>query len=344
MIEFYKYEEKSELLDPNCDFKKTSQTIEHRKDPLLGTWCRINTDRAKRPHSSSGAIVDVDKRIKQMVKKSDNCFFCAEKVMAKTPKHAFAEERICKGKFILFPNLFPFAPYHGVGVLTNKHFLSLDKLDYKLWFDAITATISWFRGVHTHDSSARFASFNFNYLMPAAASLVHPHVQPLVDKRADNGLDLVLKKSYEYFSSNGSNYWQDLLDNDSARYIGKTGKSVYWHTAFSPTCADEVIGIVCGKSSFMELTEDDIFGVADGISKVLRGFYEKGIRSVNMTINSAPLDENLGEFFYLNIRIVSRSLMVENYTTDRGFMEVLHNESIISTIPEDVAKGLRDYF
>ena len=32
MIEFYKYEEKSELLDPNCDFKKTSQVIEHRKE------------------------------------------------------------------------------------------------------------------------------------------------------------------------------------------------------------------------------------------------------------------------------------------------------------------------
>ena len=92
------------------------------------------------------------------------------------------------------------------------------------------------------------------------------------------------------------------------------------------------------------LNEDDIFGIADGISKVLRGFYDKGIRSVNMTINSAPLDENLGEFLYLNIRIVSRSLMVENYTTDQGFMEVLHNEPIISTIPEDVALGLKKYF
>ncbi|MCK4968294.1 MAG: hypothetical protein KAS12_04520 [Candidatus Aenigmarchaeota archaeon] len=344
MIEFYKYQEKSELLDPTCDFKKTSQIIEHRKDPLLGTWCRINTDRAKRPHASSGAIVDVDKRIKEIVKKSDNCFFCAEKVMNKTPKHAFSESRIRKGKFILFPNLFPFAPYHGVGVLTDKHFLNLDKLGYKLWFDALTGSISWFKNVHKHDSAARFASFNFNYLMPAAASLVHPHVQPLVDKRADNGLDLLLKKSHEYYSSEKSNYWQDLLDNDSSRYIGKTGKRVYWHAAFSPRCNNEVIGIVCGKSSFLELSEEDIFGIADGISKVLLGLYAKGIRSVNMTINSAPIDETLGEFFYFNIRIVSRSLMVENYTTEQGFMEVLHNEPIISTIPEDVALGLRDYF
>ncbi|MCK5474194.1 MAG: hypothetical protein KAI53_02205 [Candidatus Aenigmarchaeota archaeon] len=347
MVEFYKYKETSEFLDPKSNYTHTQQTIEFRKHPLTGSWCRINIDRAKRPHTNNGTLKEVDKKILAIAKKTENCFFCPANVDKKTPKHQkhiSPEGRLRNGQFILFPNLFPFAPYHGVGVLKEKHFVSLNNLDARTWENALETTIDWFKKVYSHDSAARFASFNFNYLMPAAASLIHPHIQPIVDKRADNGLDDILKKSWQYSHDNNSNFWQDLLDNDEERYIGKTGKSVYWHASFAPSCANEVVGIVCGKSSFLELDSHDIEGIADGIAKVLRGLYAQGVRSVNMTINSAPLNESLASFFYLNIRIVSRSLMVDDYTTDQGFMELLHKEPVISTIPETIAKNLREYF
>jgi galactose-1-phosphate uridylyltransferase len=62
-----------------------------------------------------------------------------------------------------------------------------------------------------------------------------------------------------------------------------------------------------------------------------------------MSIFSAPFDEHLGHFFSLNVRIISRPSS-HIYTSDRGFLEILHGEPVVSTIPEELAKELRKVF
>jgi galactose-1-phosphate uridylyltransferase len=155
--------------------------------------------------------------------------------------------------------------------------------------------------------------------------------------------DLYYRKSWEYFDKNKTNYWQDLIkvEENGDRFIGKTG-SVYWLTNFAPSSNNEIIGIVKGKvSSFFEMNDNEIKNISKGISKIFKCIYDFG-RGYNMTIFSAPLNEHLGHFFSLNVKIISRPMLGENY--DRGFSEILHKEPIIVTIPEDLAKDLRKKF
>jgi hypothetical protein len=46
----------------------------------------------------------------------------------------------------------------------------------------------------------------------------------------------------------------------------------------------------------------------------------------------------------LHMRIVSRPAPRHFYTSDVGFMEGLHFERVVETLPEDVAKIMKKYF
>jgi galactose-1-phosphate uridylyltransferase len=155
--------------------------------------------------------------------------------------------------------------------------------------------------------------------------------------------DNYFRKSWEYFDKNKSNFWQDIITQDKERFVGESN-SIVWLTKFCPICNDEVIGVMKGvTSSFLEMNEKQIEDLSDGISRILKGLHERGVRSANLAIFSAPFDEHLGHFFSLNVRIASRP-SGRIFTNDRGFSEILHEEPIISTIPEELANDLRKFF
>jgi len=342
-IKFAKEVIESEFLSPLKKFEKEVHVIERRKDPLTNHWCRISVERTKR------RIELKDHLEEKIIKKTGKtCFFCKRRIRDKTTKFPLwlvPEGRIKINEFTLFPNLYPFCKYHAVGVLTEKHFVGLDKIKPKLWKNCIEGCIRFFKVVHEKDPSARFPSINLNFFPTAGASLLHPHVQVLNMILPSVMNDIYYRKSWEYFDKNKTNYWQDLIEQEEygERYIGKTG-SVHWLTSFAPTCNNEIIGIIKGNvSSFFEMTEEDIKDVSKGIWKIFKNIYERGV-GYNMSISSAPLNEHLGHFFSLNLKIVSRPKMNEYYTMDRGFCEVLHKEPIITVFPEELASRLRKKF
>ena len=342
-IEFIKETIESEFLSPLKGFKKEIQVTERRKDPLTGDWCRISIERATRPVQLKGKI---DEKI--IAKSAEKCFFCGERLEKSTTKftpYLVPEGRIKVNEFILFPNLYPFCKYHTVGVLTSKHFLPIDEIKPEKWKDCFEGCIRFFKILSEKEPKARFPSINFNYLPTAGASIIHPHVQVLSSILPNVRLDEYFKKSWDYYDKNKTNYWQDLIEQelDGERFVGRTG-SVFWFTNFAPSCNNEVIGIVKGKiSSFFELGEEEINDISEGIWKVFKGINRHGF-GYNMSIFSAPLDEKLGDFFSLYIKIVSRPKIREYHTTDRGFSEILHREPIITVIPEDLARELRKKF
>jgi len=307
-IELTKQMIESEFLSPLKGFKKEIQVTERRKDPLTDEWCRISIERATRPVQLKGKL---DEKI--IKKSSEKCFFCNKRVEKSTPKYIpslVSEGRIKVNEFILFPNLYPFCKI-----------------------------------VNEKNPNARFPSINFNYLPTAGASLIHPHVQILNSTSPSVMTDLYYKKSWEYFDKNKTNYWQDLIEQevDGERFVGRTG-SVFWFTSFAPTCNNEIIGVVKGDvSSLFEMGEEEINNISEGIWRIFRCINRHG-SGYNMVMFSAPLDEHLGHFFSLNIKIVSRPRLSEYYTTDRGYSEILHKEPVITVIPEDLARDLRKKF
>ena len=342
-IELTKQMIESEFLSPLKGFKKEIQVTERRKDPLTDEWCRISIERATRPVQLKGKL---DEKI--IKKSSEKCFFCNKRVEKSTPKYIpslVSEGRIKVNEFILFPNLYPFCKYHAVGVLTSKHFLPVDEIKSERWKDCLEGCLRFFKIVNEKNPNARFPSINFNYLPTAGASLIHPHVQILNSTSPSVMTDLYYKKSWEYFDKNKTNYWQDLIEQevDGERFVGRTG-SVFWFTSFAPTCNNEIIGVVKGDvSSLFEMGEEEINNISEGIWRIFRCINRHG-SGYNMVMFSAPLDEHLGHFFSLNIKIVSRPRLSEYYTTDRGYSEILHKEPVITVIPEDLARDLRKKF
>lgn len=340
-IEFVKEIMKPEFLNPEKKFRRDSQTIERRKDPLTGKWCRINLERIKRLHQEKKEKTRVEDFEKE-------CFFCPKNVEKTTPKFPswlIPEGRVKINEFMLFPNLFPFGEYHAVGVLCRKHSLRLHEITSRMWEDCLIGCIEFFRAIDEKNLDARFPSINLNYSPSAGASIIHPHVQVLVDKLPTVMADEYFRKSWMYFDRNRTNYWQDLIMEErknGERFIGES-KNMAWLTSFAPTCDDEIIGIMKGSvSSFLELNDEQIHDLGKSIWRVFRGLYRiKRTTSVNMSIFSAPLDEHLGHFFSLNVRIVSRP---SSSTSDRGFFEILHREPVVSTSPEELAEELRKLF
>jgi len=187
-----------------------------------------------------------------------------------------------------------------------------------------------------------------NYMPPAGASIVHPHVQITSDIKGSGKLLEILQKSKEYHKAHGTNYWTDLEGTEmwlKERFIGTSG-AVSWLTNYAPIGKNEVIGIVTRPiSHFRAFDETLISDFSEGLSKIFFGLWEKRhVRSLNLTIYSGPIDVDVSEYFRVHVKVISRPVLRPFYTGDTAFMENFYAEPIIETAPEYVANDLRSFW
>jgi galactose-1-phosphate uridylyltransferase len=345
-IEFEKVVREAELLSPLLNFSLVVHPIEFRKDPLTNRWCRINIERAKRVKQ---ARVRESTDLARIVQASrGRCFFCPENLEKTTPMFPsyFPAGRIKVGSACLFPNLFPFGEFHAVGVFSEEHYLSLDQFFPELLENCFRACLEHFRFIHGKRPDIKYCMLNWNCLPPAAASIIHPHVQILADHKPTPHLSELIEASRGYHERNGSNYWLDLIEaeRNGERWIGETGP-VAWLTSFAPQGNGEVLAIFSDRvSSVTRMSESDLKGFCEGLSRILKGYHGMGVESFNMSLFSGPEDRDLGDHYLLHAKLVSRPNFEPFYTGDDGFMEKLHGEPIIEARPEDIAERLRGLF
>jgi len=332
------------FMSPLKDFNLDTQPIEYRRDTLLNLWCRINIERTKRVKQGQDPL-----DISDLVEKSRaRCFFCPENIVKTTPKFPkdiAPEGRLKLGETHIFPNLFPFAQYHAIATITKDHYLSLDEFTVKQIEDTLKASLDYFKRVNASDESARCATFNWNYMPPSGASIVHPHAQLTVDQDPLFLTHAYLEASADYFEKNGENYWLKLIkeeEKNHERFIKRTG-SIAWFTSFVPLGNREVNAVFDNAQSIGDLSKEEILELSKGIKNVLNGYSSLSVQSFNITSYSAPLGEDT-ESFRLNFKFISRPSISTYYTSDTGFMEVLHRERIVESMPEDLAMTLRTFF
>ncbi|MDI6883863.1 MAG: hypothetical protein QMD00_01800 [Hadesarchaea archaeon] len=343
-IKFEKFIQKAKLRSPLQGFREVVQHIEVRIDPLTERRCRINVERAKRPKQTPTETADFDKLIESSRAK---CFFCPQNIEKSTPM--FAEglpDRIKVGSACLFPNLFPFGGFHAVGVFSGDHYLELNQFAPKLLEDCFKTCLRYFRLVHKKHPEIRYWHINWNHLPPSAASIIHPHVQIMADSEPSPYLRELVEKSESYRKQNDSNYWPDLVKAEKAngeRFIAKTG-AITWLTSFAPQGNREVLAVISDTSSLAEFEKHGLKEFCMGLSKILKGYHALGVQSFNMGTFSGPCDKDLSDFYLLNARLTSRPNPTPFYTSDKGFMEIFHEEPIMETMPENLAKRLRAHF
>jgi galactose-1-phosphate uridylyltransferase len=152
-----------------------------------------------------------------------------------------------------------------------------------------------------------------------------------------------LEASKKYHNAKGENYWLLLIKDEEKvgeRFIGRIGRSV-WISSFAPLGNNEISMVFEGESSILDLTEEDVSDISKGLLRIFKGYSNMGKTSFNFTIYSGL--RNM-EDFCLNAKIITRPNTQKYYTADAGFMETLHKERIVETLPESLAEEFRRYF
>lgn len=335
------------FLNPFRGFSEEAHTIKVRKDPLLGDVSVYNPrlkDKVKFffGDSDSGLIENL---IEESAK---NCIFCGDMIEKSTPRYPsnlVPEGRIKTGEAVLFPNLFPIGKYHSVIRLSRAHFLKLSEFSPEIIENGLKAAQTFINLVCNHDPSALFVAVNANYLFPAGATLVHPHLQMLITPVAYSYHERLIRASHAYYQEHGSEFYSDLIEEEMKRrerYVAQRG-GWHWLTAFAPMGNNEVIAIHEGESDFGLLSDADLRTLAEGISRVL-SFYESLCHlSFNYSIFSVREPFSQKGFCCL-IKMISRQNLYPNYRNDDYFLQKLLHSELIINLPEDLASGLRPYF
>ncbi|MFH1625139.1 MAG: hypothetical protein ABID54_08280 [Pseudomonadota bacterium] len=348
VVEFKRIISEPVILNPMNEFQEETQPVDVRFDPLTGVRRRFNialTKKAKMFHQPTD-----QNSIKMLVEKTaEGCFFCPqnlEKATPKFPPDILPEGRFRRGDSWVFPNLFQAFEVSGVGVIGKDHFLRTDQFSPEIFKNFFTMIIDFFRAVHSRRPEFKYATFGMNYLPPAGSSLLHPHNMVLMDRNPFPHLDSMTKESRAYLDRKSKNFWQDLIETEKQlgeRYIGKTG-SVEWMAAFSPIAANEFLGIVPGKSNFLEYDDNDLDGIAEGFARILF-FYKNDLEvdPFNYIVYSGPLGEN-SDSFWSHVRISTRPNLTGNYVSDIPLAPLYLGDNFFNNPPEYLASRLKECF
>jgi len=344
-MEFRKDVRSMELLTPSLQFGRQVELIEYREDPLTGSQSRINVQRAGRARQAQWGEADLSQAIERT---AVGCFFCPANIEGSTPKFPpkiCPDGRIRRGESLVFPNLFPFAEYHAVGTLTKRHFLDLDGFTPGMLVDNIVASREYISLVSHQDEKVKYPMYIWNYLPPSAASIIHPHVQVVLDRDPTPELEKLLERSEEYFRRHGVNYWRALIEVEKEigeRYIGEND-SLAVIASYAPRGNREVQMIFKGVGNLADLDERQTVDFATAITSILHCYKKMGVNSFNLATYSAPVAEN-PDYYWLNARMISRPFFQPFYTSDAGFMERFNDVWVIETLPEEVARESRAIF
>ena len=318
--------------------------VEYRIDPLTSGQSRINPKRAKRAKQTENNVEQ-----KGIISRSKTqCIFCPNQIEKQTtefPIDICQTGRIKEGETTIFPNLYPFAENHAVGVITTEHFLDLDQFTEELLKDNLVASRDYILSINANNHKARFPTYIWNYMPPSAGSIIHPHVQIMVDTEPIPEIKKFLQKSKKYFQNNKKNYWQVLVEDEKKlgqRYIGGSDM-LSLIVSFAPRGFNEVQFIFQGISSLSELTLKLIDDFVSCLVKLLNGYKELGVGAFNLVTYSSAVNQN-HEYYWLNMKLISRPFPKGVYTNDTGPMERLYDVWVIDTLPEMVAEKLRIHF
>jgi galactose-1-phosphate uridylyltransferase len=294
--------------------------LQYREERFTGLRCRISPERLNRHIDQMSA----------MPNNSGDCPFCREHIFSVTPTFADGK-RILRGESVTFPNLFPFAQWHTVTVITNDHVV--DTFTKTQIVDALTAQA---------ESLKRFGgynSINWNYLPSAGASLVHPHMQGISDSRPSWMAERYLRASEQYGKKEGKGYWDAVKEQErsSDRYL--FGEEILWSAHAVPVGEREVRGIL--PISSLDDLEPYCDMLAKGILQILDLYKKLGTHAFNMAI---VFDKNNNHAFSAFCSIISRINPNPLSTSDTAFMERLHFEPVILTLPEELGRYYREEY
>jgi galactose-1-phosphate uridylyltransferase len=318
---------------PLEDFQAVEIEVEVREDPLTDRQARIV------PESFLKAE---DPNIESVVADDEDCFFCPGTVQEVTPEYPdwVGMDRGSVGEATSFPNLNPYGTHSNVVALTEAHYKPIDEFEQSDFRDGLAAALEYIEAVFDQDDAATHASVNMNFLRSAGSSIVHPHLQTLVDDRGTNRQRTLTEATQAYATEHGSQYWDDLraAERDGERWLGSTG-SIDWFAAFAPHHHRQVVG-VADDAGVPDPDADLVSDLAAGITAVLDYYADAGLNAFNLAWYLTADESGMRPI----LELVARSVFDEYYWSDSPFFTVLHDEGVVDEAPETVAAEAAPFF
>ncbi|MFC5368907.1 hypothetical protein [Salinirubrum litoreum] len=334
-IEFERDTQTATFHSPLEDFAETTVETEVRVDPLTGRTARVVPENFPMPEEA---------RVADSILDDEGCFFCPGTVEEATPTYPdwMGVDRGRRGEATSFPNLNPYCAHSNVVALTEDHHVPIGEFTASQFADGLCAAFQYVHDVFQHDDEARFASINMNYLRPAGASLVHPHLQTVVDDRGTNEQRRVAEAARDYYEAHDEVYWSALAvqERGGDRYLAETG-NVHWLAPFAPKHHYHLTGVAAGIHAGLpdpsgDVTED----FARGLVNVLSYYADLGLNSFNVALFVERDDPALPPLLH----VTARSVFDEYYHSDATFFTTLHDEGVVSTPPEEYGHDAHKYF
>ncbi len=332
------------ILNPFNNFVPESHRVEVRKDPLLGDTSIYN------PYLKDKAKAFFGQNDQELIGKiaeesARSCIFCGDNVVTKTacyPPDIMPGGRIRRGNAVLFSNLFSLGAYHPVIAFCGAHFLKLSEFTPGILADGFEAAQEFLRCVYCRDESAVYTTVCSNYLLPAGASMVHPHLQMLVTPVPYSYHARMLDACRRYYEKNGTSYYDDLVAEEKRageRYV-RQYNNWHWLAAFSPIGSNEITAVHDNEADFETLPAEDLQDLAYGISKVLLLYEHLDLLSFNYSLYSVQRScHDAGPRCVF--KIISRQNLYPNYRNDDYFLQKMLQTELIFNLPEELAAYLK---
>jgi len=327
---------------------------ELRKDPIVGRWVIISTERARRP---SDFVTQAPTR------QPGVCVFCPGHE-ARTPDEIMANRVDGSGantpgwSLRVVPNKFPalriegdleasaeglFDRMEGVGahevvIETPDHRASLATLPVDSVADVLLAYRERVLDLKK-DTRFQYILVFKNYGAAAGASIEHPHSQLIATPIIPIMVTEELAGSAEYYDRKERCVWCDILrqERGDRRRLIQDRDGFVVVAPFAPRFPFEAwILPDRHRSSFEESGVDDLRGLAGVLQDLLRRVNRVlNDPPFNFMLHTAPLHEPALDHFHWHLEVIPKLTRVAGFEWGSGFF-------INPVAPEDAATALRE--
>ena len=327
---------------------------ELRKDPVVGRWVIISTERARRPTDFAPDPVRP---------RASSCVFC-EGSEDKTPPEILAgrppgsEPNSPGWTYRVVANKFPalriegdlepageglFDYMNGVGahevvIETPDHAAALATLPIDTATDVFAAYRERLRDLKK-DPRFEYVLVFKNYGEAAGASLEHPHSQLIATPIIPIMVTEELEGSARYWERKERCVWCDIVRQErrAGRRVIVEANGFVALAPFAPRFPFETwILPTRHQSAFEESEEDELRAFASAVQEVL-GRINRTLHDppFNFVLHTAPLRDSSLEHFHWHLEVIPKLTRVAGFEWGSGFF-------INPVPPEDSAAALRD--
>ena len=332
-LKFSIAQHKTGYLNPNNELEPNYVSVELRRDPLTGDRSRILGFRLR-------SLGKFDHSLYLERDKGHACPFCPgnlEKMVSRFLPEEAPEGLLRRGEAVVFPNMFPYEAHNAVLRLTNEHYLRPSELTPAQLADGFLLAAETFRRI---TPNSRYASVNWNYMMPAGGGIVHPHFQIVAGQKPTRFQNRLIRRAKAFARREGQDMIAAYLEHEKAdrsRWVGQVGP-VVWLAPFAPRAIYDLMALSPGDKGLLDFNKQQALGLARGVCRVVRFMEAQGVGAYNMALHTS-LKPDAGLPFML--RIVSRAQIPYMGVDEINYFEKLHDETVCFLSPEKIAEGIK---